>query len=102
MVTTSKAYAPESEPKRNGNALSTEEVRMKERCQKAELLEQEELRREGALVASAGRISKRTMAIAFGAAAIFLALFSISALGVWGIGILSLAGLLLIIWGILH
>jgi hypothetical protein len=59
----------------------------------------DELRQEAKLVASAGLISKRTMAIAFGLAILAVALTSIKSLGVWWAGIMSLLGLFLAIWG---
>ncbi len=89
MVMTTKMDVRESDPDRGRHGSSTEE----ELRQEIELREQEELRREGELVASGGRISKRTMAIAFGLAFIFLAVFSTSALESWATGILSLVGL---------
>ncbi len=62
----------------------------------------DELRREGELAASAGLISKRTMAIAFGLVFLVLALTFAPALGRWGTSILSLLGIFLTIWGAVH
>ena len=61
-----------------------------------------ELRQEGRLVASTGRISKRTMVIAFGLVFLGAALTSTQSLGIWGTGVVSLLGLSLTIWGVVQ
>ncbi len=65
-------------------------------------LEAEEMRQEAQWVASEGTISKRTMAIAFGLVFLLVPLLTAPAVGEWRIALLSLLGLLLILWGVLQ